>query len=90
VSRGELAQLSGVSIGAIARIERYAADRPLPCKVRTWTLLVGALESAGVAFIEENGGGPACGCASATPPELKSAGAAAGVLRRTPRFRGGC
>ena len=42
----------------LARIERYAADRPLPCKVRTWTLLVGALESAGVAFIEENGGGP--------------------------------
>ena len=58
VSQGELAQTSGVSIGAIGRIERYAADRPLPCKVRTWTLLVGALESAGVAFIEENGGGP--------------------------------
>ena len=58
VSQAELAQMSGVSVAAIARIERYAADRPLPCKVRTWTLLVGSLESAGVAFIEENGGGP--------------------------------
>lgn len=55
VSQGQLARMSGVSLGAIARIERYASDLPLPCRPQTWHRLTGALEAAGVEFIAENG-----------------------------------
>ena len=56
VSQAKLAESAGVSIGAIARIERYADDLPLPCRPHTWRQLVRALESAGVKFVDNKEG----------------------------------
>ncbi len=49
----ELAALANVSTNTIARLERGEALYP-----RTIEAIRGALEQAGVVFIEQNGGGP--------------------------------
>lgn len=49
----ELAELAAVSTNTISRLE---AGEPL--KPRTVAAIRAALESAGVEFIDENGGGP--------------------------------
>ena len=54
VSQAEMAQLSGVSLGAISRIERYVDDAPLPCRPDTWRRLVRALRAAGIEFVDNN------------------------------------
>lgn len=54
VSQNDLAGESGVSVGAIARLERYPDETPLPCKDETWTRLKTALEARGVVFLEED------------------------------------
>ncbi len=54
-SQGDLAQASGVSEPTIARLE--SADGPVGGRQDTGDKLRLALESAGVEFIPENGGG---------------------------------
>lgn len=54
-SQGDLANASGISVPTIARLE--AADGILGGKLATSTAIVTALESAGIEFIAENGGG---------------------------------
>jgi transcriptional regulator with XRE-family HTH domain len=49
----ELAQLAGVSTNTISRLEAGEDLKP-----RTIAAIRAALESAGVEFIDENGGGP--------------------------------
>ena len=55
-SQDELADASGVSLPTIKRLE--ASSGPLGGRAATAQLLVGALEAAGVIFIDENGEGP--------------------------------
>ena len=55
-SQEELASAAGVSIPTIKRLE--ARDGPLGGRDETSLKIRSALESAGVEFIEENGGGP--------------------------------
>ncbi len=52
----ELAEASGVSLPSIQRLETKPG--PLAAQVRTIAAIRAALESAGVDFIAENGGGP--------------------------------
>lgn len=52
VSQAELAHISGVSLGAIARLERYTGDGPLPCRPDTWGRLGRALKAAGIEFVD--------------------------------------
>jgi transcriptional regulator with XRE-family HTH domain len=54
-SQDQLAQAAGVSIPTVKRLE--AADGMLGGRPGTAARLQAALESAGVQFIEENGGG---------------------------------
>ncbi|MCE8455317.1 helix-turn-helix domain-containing protein [Rhodovulum sulfidophilum] len=49
----ELAEAAGVSTNTITRLEKGEALKP-----RTLEAIQSALESAGVEFIPENGGGP--------------------------------
>jgi predicted transcriptional regulator len=55
-SQGDLATASGVSEPTIARLE--SEDGPLGGRFETGEKLVAALETAGIEFIVENGGGP--------------------------------
>jgi DNA-binding XRE family transcriptional regulator len=55
-SQDRLAEASGVSLATIKRLE--PGDGMLATKVETMEKLRSALESAGVEFIAENGGGP--------------------------------
>jgi DNA-binding XRE family transcriptional regulator len=55
-SQDELAAAAGVSIPTIKRLE--AQDGPLGGRDETGMKIRVALESAGVEFIDENGGGP--------------------------------
>jgi transcriptional regulator with XRE-family HTH domain len=55
-SQEQLAAAAGVSIPTIKRLE--AQDGPLGGRNETATKIRRALESAGVEFIDENGGGP--------------------------------
>jgi predicted transcriptional regulator len=55
-SQGELAAAADVSIPTIKRLE--AQDGPLRGRNQTGTKIRSALESAGIEFIDENGGGP--------------------------------
>ena len=55
-SQGDLATASGVSEPTIARLE--SEDGPLGGRVETGEKLIAALETAGIEFIVENGGGP--------------------------------
>lgn len=55
-SQGDLATASGVSEPTIARLE--SEDGPIGGRVETGKKLIAALETAGVEFIAENGGGP--------------------------------
>ena len=54
-SQGELAAAADVSIPTIKRLE--AQDGPLRGRNQTGTKIRSALESAGIEFIDENGGG---------------------------------
>ena len=55
-SQDDLAQAADVSIPTIKRLE--ALDGPLGGRGQTSDRIVGAIRSAGVEFIDENGGGP--------------------------------
>jgi predicted transcriptional regulator len=55
-SQEELAAAADVSIPTIKRLE--AQDGPLGGRDETGTKIRSALESAGIEFIDENGGGP--------------------------------
>jgi len=55
-SQEELAAAAGISIPTIKRLE--ARDGPLGGRDETGVKIRSALESAGVEFIDENGGGP--------------------------------
>jgi predicted transcriptional regulator len=55
-SQEELAAAADVSIPTIKRLE--AQDGPLRGRDETGVKIRSALESAGIQFIEENGGGP--------------------------------
>ena len=55
-SQGDLANNAGVGIVTVRQLE---ADVHVPRRA-TLTVIRGALEAAGVEFIEENGGGPRC------------------------------
>ena len=54
-SQSDLAQKSGVSEPTVARLE--SAIGPLGGRAQTGARIVAALETAGVDFIDENGGG---------------------------------
>jgi hypothetical protein len=54
VEQGELAELSGVSIDTIKRLERM--DGVLSANAKTVDALQRALQAEGVVFIPENGG----------------------------------
>jgi transcriptional regulator with XRE-family HTH domain len=54
-SQERLAEVSGVSVPTIKRLE--PGDGPLETRVETMAKLQRALEAAGVEFIPENGGG---------------------------------
>ncbi len=55
-SQTDLAECSGVSEATIKRLE--ASRRESGGRADTWGKMVSALESAGIEFIPENGGGP--------------------------------
>ena len=55
-SQGDLARASDVSEPTIKRLE--AIDGDLGGRAETVALILGALETAGVIFVEENGEGP--------------------------------
>jgi len=55
-SQEQLAVAAGVSLPTIKRLE--AADGPMGGRNDTGAKIRSALESAGVEFIDENGGGP--------------------------------
>jgi predicted transcriptional regulator len=55
-SQDELAKAADVSIPTVKRLE--ALDGPLGGRDQTADKIVGAIISAGVEFIDENGGGP--------------------------------
>jgi predicted transcriptional regulator len=55
-SQEELARVADVSIPTIKRLE--AQDGPLGGRDETGMKIRSALESAGIEFIDENGGGP--------------------------------
>ena len=55
LEQAELAELSGVSIETVRRLERM--DGPLVANSRTVMSLQSALEREGVVLIPENGGG---------------------------------
>jgi predicted transcriptional regulator len=55
-SQEDLAAAAGVSIPTVKRLE--AQDGPLGGRDETGMKIRSALESAGVEFIDENGGGP--------------------------------
>ena len=55
-SQGDLAAAADVSVPTIKRLE--AQDGPLGGRDETGVKIRSALESAGVEFIDENGGGP--------------------------------
>lgn len=61
----ELAEASGVSLPSIQRLETKPG--PLAAQVRTIAAIRGALESAGVEFIDENDGGPGVRLRKAKP-----------------------
>ena len=54
-SQDNLAEAAGVSLPSIKRLE--SSDGPLGGRAETVTKIVSALSSAGIQFIEENGGG---------------------------------
>ena len=55
-SQGDLAQHSSISEPTIARLE--SVDGPIAGRPNTADKIKGALEKAGIEFIDENGGGP--------------------------------
>jgi len=55
-SQADLARHSSVSEPTIARLETLDAD--IPGRPSTAEKIKGALEQAGIEFIDENGGGP--------------------------------
>jgi predicted transcriptional regulator len=55
-SQGDLAQHSSISEPTIARLE--SLDGPIAGRPNTAEQIRGALEKAGIQFIDENGGGP--------------------------------
>jgi predicted transcriptional regulator len=55
-SQGDLAKHSSISEPTIARLE--SADGPIAGRHTTGEKIRGALEKAGIQFIDENGGGP--------------------------------
>jgi predicted transcriptional regulator len=55
-SQEDLAAASDVSIPTIKRLE--ASDGPIGGRSSTAANLISAIETAGVEFIDENGGGP--------------------------------
>jgi predicted transcriptional regulator len=55
-SQGDLAQHSSISEPTIARLE--SVNGPVAGRPKTADKLRGALEKAGIQFIDENGGGP--------------------------------
>jgi len=54
-SQNDLAEASGISYPTIARLE--TTDGEIGGRATTAKAIVGALEAAGIEFIEENGGG---------------------------------
>jgi transcriptional regulator with XRE-family HTH domain len=63
LNRAQLASLAGISVTGLANIESAFADP----KVSTLRAIQDALESAGVEFIAENGGGPGVRLRKAQP-----------------------
>jgi DNA-binding XRE family transcriptional regulator len=55
-SQEDAANFSGVSVATIKRLE--ATDGPIGGRASTGERIKEAMEAAGIAFIEENGGGP--------------------------------
>jgi predicted transcriptional regulator len=55
-AQDDLAAAADVSVPTIKRLE--AQDGPLGGRSETGTKMISALESAGVEFLDENGGGP--------------------------------
>ena len=68
-SQEELAKQAIVSYPTIARLE--AGDGPLGGRADTGQKIIGALESAGVIFVDENGEGPAYGCGRPQGPRRR-------------------
>jgi predicted transcriptional regulator len=66
-SQDDLARVAEVSIPTIKRLEAF--DGPLGGRDQTAEKIVSAIESAGVEFIEQNGGGP--GVRLRKPPKPK-------------------
>jgi predicted transcriptional regulator len=66
-AQDDLAAAAGVSVPTIKRLE--ALDGPLGGRGETAERIVGAILSAGVEFIDENGGGP--GVRLRKPPRQK-------------------
>ena len=80
VSQKDLSELAGVSVETVKRLE--AMDGPLTTtRVATVEALTSALESAGVEFIPENGGGPGVRLGG------KLAGQRRGAFRQRPTTR---
>ncbi len=57
IEQQELAQLAGVNVNTIRNMERGAGSL-VKARLDTLRKVVFALESAGVEFVDENGGGP--------------------------------
>src|SRR5215208_3000980 len=71
IEQGELANLSGVSVDTIKRLERV--NGPLSANARTVDSLQRALEGEGALFMPENGGLQASGCGAIRPPGYEPA-----------------
>jgi transcriptional regulator with XRE-family HTH domain len=56
LTQAQLAKRSGISIATVKRLELESGA--LPVRLNTVQKLQRALEAAGIAFIEQNGGGP--------------------------------
>ena len=69
VEQGELAEMSGVSIDTIKRLERL--DGLLPANTKTLDALRRALEQEGVIFIPENGGLSGARLRRDPPPNIR-------------------
>ncbi len=59
LSQAEIGAATGLSLPTIKRAE---SDRDVAISSDAVRAIKAALEAAGVEFILENGGGPACGC----------------------------
>jgi hypothetical protein len=70
MEQGELAELSGVSVETIKRLERL--EGPLSANTKTISGLQAALEREGAMFIPENGGLPGVRLRREPPPRIRA------------------